>query len=388
MKIGIISEFSTHTVNYGNHLQAYALNYYLREYMNVENVESVVLSPKHLWRHTGVLSLRFIQKMFEAVLRRLHITKQETVVLADRFAERMEEFARFRNANIPMSKNGMTTDDLCDAAYDAIVVGSDVVWGQAELGISRTKFLDFEAQKAFKRISYAASFARDYIPKENIRLLRKYLNRFDAISVRERSSVDMLQGIGVQNVSYCLDPTMLLPVSDWEALEKRPQMIEQDEAYIFVYLLGKEQLQRAAIIDYARCNGLKVVTVPHADGVYHEVDELFGDMQVNDCSIENWIWLIHHARYVITDSFHGLVFATILKKQFLVLKRHYTIDINNRIHDFLQEIGQSDKVISEKNLSDVSDMVWDYECIDREINIRRTASINFLNDALEKVRVN
>lgn len=388
MKVGIVSEFKLDTINFGNQLQAYALNCFLRKHLGIEDVESLALGEKQLGQHTKVWSVAFAGKVLNTLWKK--IASQFQLHGVERTADlrnRLQKFQDFREKNIPACKRRFYKDEICDTDYDVMIVGSDVVWSQYPLWISRTKFLDFNAKKPFRRISYAASFGRDDIPKENVKYIRKYLARFDAISVREHSSVAMLKGIGVQNVSYCLDPTLLLTAQEWECLEERPEEVTDGEAYVFTYLLGSSAQQRKEITQFSQKTGMKIVTIPHANGHFVEADENYGDIRLQDCGIGNWLWLIHHAEYIITDSFHGTAFSTIYQKRFAVLTRESTVNINNRMQDYLREVGQSDKVLPEGRLSDIEHLVWDYEQIGAAIEERRCSSIEFLKNVFGEKHV-
>lgn len=387
MKIGIISELNKKTVNYGNHLQAYALNKFLCDRYDTECVQSIMLTEKQPWKRTKYLSMEFVKQITDGIIRRLNLAGSKYSQSQRSLDPRRAKFEEFRNRWFRDAIPIMSVEDLCKANYDAIIVGSDIVWIQFPVKINRAKFLDFTANKPFKRISYAASFGSDYIPKENVRHLRKYLRRFDAISVREHSSVAMLKEIGIPNASYCLDPTLLLSAAQWEQIEQPPSEIEDGEGYIFLYLLGKDVQQRENVMAFAKTAGLKVVYIPNALGVRVEADDALEGTQIEDCSIENWIWLIHHARYVIIDSFHGAVFSTIFKKQFAVLKRYTSIgyDINNRMQDYLREIGQTDKYISGDQLQNLADLEWDYQKIDAELELRQKNSVAFLDRAIGEI---
>lgn len=382
MKIGIISDFNLDTVNYGNHLQVYALNYYLHNHCKIKCVESIILGKNKLVQYTKVFSFEFVIKCLKTIYQK--VQKQKNIQLVDKklVGRRLEQFGEFRNRRINMCPHIVETNDYQRLDYDAIIVGSDVVWAQSRFWVNATKFLKFTTQKPFKRISYAASFGHDYIPKENVKYIRKYLNNFDAISVREHSSVSMLNDIGVHNLSYCLDPTLLLAEKEWTDIEVRPEMVNEKAKYVFVYLLGKDARQRQEIKEFALRKGLQLITVPYADGYFNVVDENFGDIQLNDCSIENWLWLIHHAEYMFTDSFHGTAFSTIFRKKFIVLKRVSEVDINNRMQDYLREIGQMDKALSSDEFNKIENLTWDYAQINKEIEIRRQNSIDFLKKAL------
>lgn len=383
MKIGIVSEFKRNTLNYGNHLQAYALNRFVGKFPSVDCVDSLVMGDHLLNHYTRIFSLRAMRAVYYTLHNELKRLQPNRVKEYPQFSERFKAFEAFRNKYISSPPNPIEGNEICQTDYDVMIVGSDVVWEQQRVKVCRTKFLAFSAQKEFQRIAYAASFGRDYIPEENTACIRKYLQRFDAISVREHSSVSMLNNIGVKNVSYCLDPTLLLTKEEWEALEEKPEHMSLGQPYVFAYLLGEDAQQRQKIMRLAAENSWKVATVPFANGSPFNEDEQFGDIQLFGCSIENWLWLIHHAEYVFTDSFHGVVFSTIFQKRFIALKRPGKVDINNRVQDYLREIGQTDKALSAECIDHIGKLSWDYKEIAHRIDVRRKASVAFLEEALD-----
>lgn len=379
MKIGIISDFNTLTVNYGNHLQAYALNYYLRKHCGVGQVESLVLCGKPLKQRTNIFHPNVWKGKAKYILQRNAVRSTDPELVKERLAQ----FQRFRNMCIPMRNKAISARELQNTDYDAFVVGSDVVWQQGPGSVNRTKFLDFTAKKPFRRIAYAPSFANDYMPWWNMGFVRKYLKAFDAVSVREHSSVAALEKHGITGVQYCVDPTLLLTAQEWEALEQRPEGLAEDGRYLFAYILGRDPDTRDQLTELARRKGLELVTVPHAGGIYVPADAEMEAIRVNACAIENWLWLIHHAQLVVTDSFHGTVFSTIFQRKFVVLKREVLdMDINNRMTDYLHQIGQEDKALPADRLEEVDSLVWDYDQIGEAISIRRQNSIQFLKNAL------
>lgn len=377
-KIGIISELNMHNVNYGNRLQAYALNKYLNE--NYKNTETESL-------YFGIYDKKKITKNFisQTVKRELlrlksKVRKKE---ISKKFINRLNACNEFTLNNTKLSKECLDWKKLKKVDYDLIIVGSDVVWAQNNGGVNRIRFLNFKTQKKFKKISYAASFGRDYIPEENKKLLKDFLSEFDGISVREKSSIKLLEDIGIEKTIHVCDPTLLLKDDEWKKIEKEINV--NNEKFIFVYLLGKNREQREKIIELAKNEKLKIITVPDADGNESDVDEMFGDYLINDCSPENWIWLINNAEIVITDSFHGAIFATIFHKKFIILKREYGIDINNRMIDYLKTIKEEDKFIHSSELKNISDFKWDYVKIEKEIVDFRKKSMEYIEIQLKDI---
>lgn len=373
MKIGIITELSDDIINYGNCLQAYALNYYVRSVMRDAQVETIKV------RHSMSNTLRTRKMPVYVIGIKLWNRIRRRIWEGGNFPERegrRRAFVAFSSGNIPQYKDTLTYEDFAGLDYDIYIVGSDVVWIQFRYSINRIKFLDFSGKKAFQRISYAASFGRDWIPEENKAAICDCLREFKAISVRERSSVQLLRSIGVEECICTLDPTLLLEKAQWERLEVRPGEIA-DARYVFVYLLGEDIDQYREVERLCREKDIKIVTIPYTSGRRNKSGHKLGDIQVWECSPQNWIWMVHHAEYVVTDSFHGLAFSTIFKRKFVAVERKRS-SLGNRVTEFLRMIGQEDKFVQINRLDSWDGLEWDYEEIEKRIDVERKRSTEYL----------
>lgn len=376
-KIGIISELNLNNCNYGNRLQSYALNYYINKtYDRKYRAESILLKYYDEKIVTKKHVLGIIRKVLSKAKTHLVRTKPD-----EYFLNRLENCNKFTITNLILSQEEYTKKKLSKSEYSKYIVGSDVVWAQFNNGINSIRFLDFGINKA-KRISYAASFGRDWIPEENKKIIRDKLSKFSYISVREKSSIKLLNEIGVDNVEHVCDPTLLLEKDEWNKLAKKVEGITQK--FIFVYLLGKDVKQRENIKALAKEKKLKIVNIPHANGVIDSVDDNFGDIKVHDCSPENWIWLIENSEYFITDSFHGAVFGSIFEKKFIVIRRNEKADINNRMIDYLNTIDAEELFVELNDKKNINDLNWNYNKINSNIEAIKKISKNFLDKALNE----
>lgn len=397
MKVLIINEYAPGNTNYGNCLQSYAMSNYIT-YID----KSITVEVAHIIRSkSNSLQTKFYTPKDIIIkccnrIRKLHINIDDYPGRD----KRVEAVNSFIERNIPISYESFDYEGLKNSKYDTYVVGSDVVWAQRNYKFNKIKFLDFPKDNRFK-ISYAASFGRDWIPPENIKHVKRCLSDFDFISVRESSSVDMLASYGISAI-HVLDPTLLLGKDEWQKLEIEPEgnfysmhrskKLENEHIiakgrsvagrYVFVYILGADKDLYNAITLWANRNELTIVTIPYASGEYNTIDSEFGDVQISDCSPENWIWLIHHAEYIVTDSFHGTVFSTIFEKKFFVVERRGDVNINNRMIDYLKTIHQLDKMIQYTMFSKIDDMKWDYDDIKNRISKKQKTSIEYLQKAL------
>ena len=384
-KIAIISELNLRNVNYGNRLQAYALNFYLSTKLHIPQVDSLALenfkrSEQFKYTKIGYIITKKILKKTTGLLRRDGKSKNSNK--SEIIANRMKKFDDFQTNHPEFSVREISYGELINSDYDTFVVGSDVVWGQLPGKVNKIKFLDFKNKRDFKKVSYAPSFSRDFFPTENRRFVKQCLDDFDAISVRDRFSQRLLSEIGIKAQRVC-DPTLLLSKSEWSKLAKKPGIKKK---YIFVYLLGINSQCRKQIEDLAGKMNLKIATIPCADeNLGSDVD--FGDYQVPACSPEEWIGLIQNAEYVFTDSFHGTIFSTIFGKKVLAIQKvekgkSATDHPPDRMMDFLETIGEKDKYTPVPDAETLRRLKWNYGDIGERIKAYKDESEKFLKDNL------
>lgn len=188
---------------------------------------------------------------------------------------------------------------------DAIVVGSDQVWRPKYNPYIEDSFLAFAKQDNIKRLAYAASFGVDKweLTPNQTKRCKALAKRFDAISVREASGVELCEkylGVAAQHV---LDPTLLLSKEDYEELmdANRPDQ----EPYLAAYILDDGEENRRIVYEEAEKRHLEV--------------KLFSAGKEASLTIGEWLAIFHDASYVVTDSFHGTVFSHIFGQEYRCL---------------------------------------------------------------------
>lgn len=382
MKIAIVSELKINTPNYGNVLQAFALNKILNNYHNCEAVSlysdgTKAAEDSSLIVTKKISTLSIAKKKFVDLL---HPKRRVIKTEADNVSKN-SAFIDFIKQNIHIDQEKIAWQRLLDSDYDAFIVGSDVVWSQSPGKVNRIKFLDFNNKKNAIKFSYAASFGGNMIPKENVAELQRCLSDFLAVSVRENSAVSLLESIGVKNVQHVVDPTLLIDKKTWEAYEEKPEEI--DGGFIFCYLLNISDRNKKRIQDFSNQIGLPIVCLFGQSGA-----ETFGDVTIEVGTIGEWLWLIHHAQFILTDSFHGIVFSTIFENRFMYVEREETNKLrklNLRMLEYLKLIHQSDKVFDLMDISNINDFVWKYEEINAQINALKKRSMEYLDMIVDSV---
>lgn len=271
-------------------------------------------------------------------------------------------------------------DELCRQSekYDGVMVGSDQLW--APSGITSNFYNLMFAGGDTRKISYAASFGVSQIEKKHHKLYNKFLSEMDYISVRENSAKKLVEQLSNKSAEVVTDPVMLLDADEW--LKEIPNANRFDEPYVYAYFLGKSPEYRAAVTEFAKSKGLKIVTAHHMDS-YNKADNTFGDYAPFDVGPAEFVNFIRNAEYVFTDSFHGSVFSILYQKKFMVFNRYSDASIsskNSRIDSLCENYGLSDRRYT-GDIYAVENNI-DYSSVLAKVEAHRQASKAFLDKAL------
>ena len=206
--------------------------------------------------------------------------------------------------------------------FDAYIVGSDQVWRRDYArGHVDSFFLNFlpPNDKKTVRLSYAASFGKDemdYTERE-LKTCRKALKKFRAVSVRETSGVRLCRDYFETEATQVLDPTLLLDRQDYLKLLSGKRADTTGKKYGVTYFLDPTPFKR----HFAEIGGGKM-NMPIYDFLHIKHIEETGPAEIEDCvfpGVEDFVSLYKDASFVISDSFHGIVFAIIFRKPFLAV---------------------------------------------------------------------
>lgn len=119
--------------------------------------------------------------------------------------------------------------------------------------------------------------------------------------------------------------------------------------YVFCYFLGTNDDHRWIVYDYARKNGLSILSVANFKG-FCEADTTLTDVQLYDLTVNEFLYLIHNAQMVCTDSMHATIFFIIFETNFVTFERFQKGDQdsrNSRIYSLLQVMGFENRLYIE-----------------------------------------
>ncbi len=395
MKVGIITHYYD-SQNFGGNLQAYALC----EFLNKQGIDAEQISfiykketdnvPKihpraNLPFYKKILRkdlFKVIQNKIYYYRRRKWAEKQEKKY--DVTNRRQKAFENFNKLQIPHSEKVYSRDNIedCVSSYDAFITGSDQVWNFT--WYFKAFFLDFVPSDKTK-ISYAASISMSELSDDQKLILKNSLKDFDAVSVREKSAIELIKDFSNVPVVETLDPTLLLEKSDWDKISSERLI---DEEYVFCYFLGESKENRKLAKQYARKNKLKLVYIPHAGGWLKCEDQNFGDIKLFDATPNDFISLIKHAKCVLTDSFHAVVFSSIYEKDFFVFNRSENGEMSSRIIDITNMLGVEERYCPDKQRMNIKYMSSlapvDFSKNKDIFKAKKQSSIEFLKNSLKK----
>lgn len=381
-KVGIATCHRNH--NYGSMLQAYATYITLKnegydcEFIEYIKKYSVIEKIKFIPRLLNMYLMREKWRLFE---KKLKIRKYPEIQKNDRIRQKaydrfVEEY--YKDA---ISKPYVGYAALKEGShnYDTVLAGSDQLWIPAGLP---TNFYNLMfAGEGVRRVSYSTSFGVSKIPFYQVKRTKEYLRRIDHISVRENSGKKLVKDLIGKDIEVVLDPTLLLDAAGWEKVIPNKRVIE--EPYIFCYFLGANPAHRKQAEIFSKAIGIKIIDMPHIDE-FVECDLAFNAEHIYDIDSEQFVNLIRHAEYVLTDSFHCTVFSILNHKRFMTFDRYSDVLMasrNSRIATLCAIAGLSDRRFKKDICTEMAKEI-DYAVTDRMLAEERLKSMNYLRKAL------
>lgn len=380
MKVAILT-LNLHA-NYGGILQAYALMTVLKR---LGHEPWLIFNQPFKYRRWYSRYAVFVARAF----RKIVLGERHLEVFLERRVQR--EFETVNVAPLRFVERYVQphTGIICshsewahlqkDYRFDAYVVGSDQVWRPMYAKPVSRYFLSFlKGERHVRRISYAASFGVDswtFTPKET-RECRALVQLFDAVSVREKSGVDLCRTYLGAAARHVLDPTMLLTPEDYTAL--LPSEAKGKQSGVLVYILDPSAWKDALLKDVEAALALPSFRVNNVPSKGKR-----GKTALSPAPpVEDWLSGFASAQFVVTDSFHASVFAILFHVPFCVC-------INNergaaRVRSLLEQFGLEDCMVDESfDASRIKQRrTIDWSAVDERLNALRASSLGFLRSNL------
>lgn len=378
MKVAILTFARTN--NYGATLQCYALSKFIEQFGHQTSIINIPLMKAGAPRKKTVVE-KLISKMhgyFHRYEKRYYRTTEELQKDREYDKQNMLLFDEFRSVYFP----NMTHEYLTEADFekdfpqaDLYVVGSDQVWNLWVTNIQYPLFFFSFLKHREKRISYAACFGGDRnfkFENEELDSIRKLLSDFTGISVRDTTGLSILKEKFNIDATQVLDPTFL--IDSYNELLKDSSVDASHNLFSFKFIINDEWVK---VIKYLA--GELSLNI-RMDTCLIPVNGLpFKPL----CTVQDWLKLIKTSDFVFTDSFHGMVFCIIFRKQFIVTPSYKGGE--ERYMDLALKLGLEERVYtSPKEIfySKKWKNVIDYDAVYKRLDVLKKNSKNFLTQYL------
>ena len=135
--------------------------------------------------------------------------------------------------------------------------------------------------------------------------------------------------------------------------------------FAYLYLLNvatPDEIHFNEVLKEINKKGYKAICTT-ASG-YSPAKEIYEGVVYDYASVEEWLSNILYSSIFFTTSFHGVVFALILKKQFIYLPLQTNGSGNDRVFDLLDCVKLRNRTASINNITELMENPINYDDVD------------------------
>ncbi len=352
-------------MNYGSFLQTIATQKiladlgfevtildYIRPDEEYKNVTKLLLSHSAKWNNN----------IFSRCIYRL-IHEPDHIISGKAFEKQRNKYLHLskRISNFAQQKN-----EIPEAQY--YCTGSDQVWG--EIGsddYDAAYFLDFVDEKKATCVAFASSFGKNNYPDSRMDMFKELLKKYNKITVREKSAIHIVEKAGRQ-ADIILDPTLIVSRNYWETFDITRKIKQR---YVLLYQLNTSKEMDKYASEFSKRLGLPLIRVSCELYNIHKVGNFKWCLSPFD-----FLSYIKYAEYLITDSFHGTVFAITFNKQFIEI---LPPDKKTRNINILEQFGLESRIVDDLDDYSYVESNIDYDSVNNQLEFLR-------KEALERMK--
>lgn len=354
MKIGILTIH--YIYNYGSVLQSYALCEYLRKHgYDAKIIDYRPKYKKGTWR------------MLRALVAKLIFLPQYVI--------RALRYRCFISSNIKRTNRTYYSYQQLRKEYpdaDIYIAGSDQLWNSYfPCGNDPAYTLDFIDNGL--KMSYATSLGRSDISKVYLQRLAHKIKDFQFVSVREESGQQHLEAVGIKDVQHVCDPVFLLNKKDYRGIAR----ISKYKKYLLLYSVHRDAKIFAMAREIARKRRLKVVLIGDL-AILGRCNSMFKTAGPAD-----FIGLVEHADYIVTNSFHCTAFAIMFEKEFTSVMPRVNA---SRVENMLSKAGLDQRIVSVEE-DEINCEPIDYKQVNLRLRPFIEKSRNMLLTEINRIKV-
>ena len=372
--------------NYGTVLQAYALQSFIKS-LGIDNdiisdrkiiaekyhkteVESKVETEKRTWLKKQIDHIRHpLQYIWLHCLKLKQKREKKQTSFYYRSQEKIKGFAENRlSITEPVSRCDLP---VLNNKYDLFIAGSDQIWSPLPINFDGYFFLDFVTKK---KGSYAPSLGTLNIPEDKKELIKGYVQNYSFCSVRENQSAEQFTEELEIPTEWVCDPTLLYDKVFWNNF--CADIKSKERKYVLCYFLENKDWYFEYAKQLSKYLGKKLLLIPNfLDFCLKKnfIKEIVGPV--------DFVFLIKNADFILTDSYHGMIFSMIFEKQLIYLKRFDDAAPNCqniRVYSLLDHLNLEKIIVPEKNFAPSDVQQIDYKYVSQKLSSHRCKSCDFL----------
>ena len=269
-----------------------------------------------------------------------------------------------KTTNLIIIKNNFSEIKKDD--YDILMVNSDQTWRKFDKNFLDYGFLKFAENWKIKKFIYGASLGFNYwrISKKDEIKAKNLLKKFNGISIREKGSLSLIKKYFGINPEIVLDPTLLINKKYYYNLIKNHPNNSKNNDYIFVYKkYGPEQLKGFIL------------------KASNELNYNIYNYKLNNKSkIEDFIYFLANSKAVITNSYHGTIFAIIFNKPFVSFS--WKGSAGERLNSLANLLRIKNRIICNNKIPETKLLIKPLNINIEILNKMKIKSINFIKKNL------
>lgn len=284
------------------------------------------------------------------------------------------KFEAFYRGRCNVSAGAYTSENFCECVgregLDGFVCGSDTIFCIDEFkGFDDGYYANYPCMRG-RSVAYAASFGDSHFAPADYAMLDARLANFKAIGLRENQMLPYVKAHTAVPTARVVDPTLLLTSEDYDGIAA-PTV--PHVPYLLLYARRYNPRMEAFAIREARERGLAIVEIS-----LRATNAELGHEMRYDAGVEEFLALVRDSAFVVTNSFHGLIFAVQYSRPCFVFSREQG---DSKIGEVLELFGMEDRLLCTDARTDAEPT--DYARVHARIAAAREQSLAFLQSELE-----
>lgn len=285
--------------------------------------------------------------------------------------KKFQEFYRNRFTRTERKYTAKNFNNIvANESIDGFVCGSDTIFCIDEFGFDDGYYANYSCMKSGYTVAYAASFGDSHFKENDYNTLDQRIKNFKAIGLREQTMIPYISKQTDIPVQRVIDPTLLLPVKVYDDKLTVPRIVK--EKYLLYYSRRYNPDMEKYVEKLAHKHHWKIVEIS-LRAVNARKHQMF-----YEAGVEEFLSLVKYAEFVVTNSYHGMIFSIQYKRPFAIFSREQC-DTKNR--ELLQLLDLSNRLNSYTR--DIAEVPVDYEKVHSIIESEREVSLGFLRNELE-----